>query len=127
MSIDWINSMYGWTPEMTERLVAAASAASGKDAVEKAAQEEADAKKTPDEKLLDARRNCEIAGRRFSGRIIGMLDRETGKLIDQYSILEKHRKEVPQIVTENFLDELDKVMVERGFRELPEEKEEEND
>jgi hypothetical protein len=122
--------MYGWTPEMTERLLAAAGAVSPvdrKDAVEKAAQEEADAKKTPDEKLLDARRNCEIAGQRFSGRILGMLDRETGKLIDQYSILEKHREEVPQIVTKNFLDELDKVMVERGFREPPEEKESEEE
>jgi hypothetical protein len=122
--------MYGWNPEMTAQLLAAAdaqNATASKEAKEKAEQEEADAKKTPDEQLTEGLRNCEIAGRRFCGRLIGILDRETGKLIDQFSILEKHRNEVTRIVTENFLDELDKVMVERGFRELPEEEESEEE
>jgi hypothetical protein len=47
-----------------------------------------------------------------------MLDREMSKLADQYSILDGHEEEVVQIVTKNFLGELDIAMRERGFSAL---------
>ena len=72
-------------------------------------------KKTPEERLFEAKECVRISGRQFCGRILGMLDRETGKLTDQFTILEGHEKEVARIVTKSFLIELDIEMRERGY------------
>jgi len=84
---------------------------------------EEDARKTPEEKLFEAKENCKIAGDRFCLRVVGMLDRETSKLVDQFPILEGLEDEVSEIVSLGFLIALDKEIRERGL--LPSDEEDE--
>ena len=58
---------------------------------------------------------CTLEGQKFCARTVGSLDRETGKLIDQYSVLEDHTKEIAELVSKRFLTDLDKAMKKRGF------------
>ncbi len=110
---------FGLTPEMMAAALSGQTPSNPTEAAEKA--EEAKAKKaeeekrTPEENLFEAKERVRISGRQFCGRILGMLDRETGKLTDQFTILEGHEKEVARIVTKCFLIELDKEMRERGY------------
>ena len=108
---------FGLTPEMLAAMSGQTSRKS--EAAEKAEEAKAkkaeDEKKTPEELLFDAKEKVRISGRQFCGRIVGMLDRETGKLTDQFTILEGHEKEVARIVTKSFLIELDIEMRERGY------------
>lgn len=110
--------MMWFPPEMIAQWQAMQSGQAA-DAEERAAEAKAKAeeesKKTPEEKLFEAKERCRVSGRQFCGRILGMLDRETGKLTDQFTILEGHEKDVARIVTKTFLLELDKEMRERGY------------
>ncbi len=107
--------MFGYFGFIPQEVVEAAQAEQKeKKADAKATQEAAD-KKTPEEQLFEAKECVRVSGRQFCGRILGMLDRETGKLTDQFTILEGHEKEVARIVTKSFLIELDIEMRERGY------------
>jgi hypothetical protein len=99
----WQAAMSGQSQEQAEKKEEA-----------KVKKAEAD-KKTPEEQLFEAKELVRVSGRQFCGRILGMLDRETGKLTDQFTILEGHEKEVARIVTKSFLIELDIEMRERGY------------
>jgi hypothetical protein len=73
-------------------------------------------KKTPEERVFAAKEHCRIAGMRMCPRIAGQIDRETGKLIDQFAEeLTGLEKEVTLIVWREFLSELD---IEIGKRKL---------
>ncbi len=72
--------------------------------------------KTPAERVFAAKEQCRQAGMRMCPRIAGQIDRETGKLIDQFCAeLTGLEKEVSQIVWKAFLNELD---IEVGKRKL---------
>jgi len=86
-----------------------------KEEQEKAAQEAADALKTDEEKLADGFRACKEAGNKLPKRLLGIVDRETGKMTDQFTILEDHKEEVSKIIMEEFLDQLDIELQERGL------------
>ena len=86
-----------------------------KEAREEREQEAANALKTDEEKLADAFRSCEEAGKKLPRRLMGQVDRETGKLTDQFTILEGHEDEVDKIVMDTFLDELDNELEGRGL------------
>jgi hypothetical protein len=71
-------------------------------------------KKTPEERVFAAKEQCRQAGQRMCPRIAGQIDRETGKLIDQFSEeLTGLEKEVTLIVWREFLSELDICVAER--------------
>jgi flagellar biosynthesis/type III secretory pathway protein FliH len=75
---------------------------------------EENAKKTPEERLFAAKEQCRQAGQRLCPRIAGQIDRETGKLIDQFAEeLTGLEKEVSKIVWSEFLSELDIAVAER--------------
>ncbi len=84
--------MYGmwFPPEMLEAMQAAQAQAQGKP------PEPADPPKkknaTPEEELAEAKANIDVAGQRMAGRIVGLLQREAGRLIDQYPILDNKMK-----------------------------------
>jgi hypothetical protein len=86
-----------------------------KEAKEKAEQVAADAKKSDEEKLEDGFRSCREAGKKLPKRLLGIVDRETGKLTDQFTILEDHAEKVSEIVMEEFLNQLDIELGERGL------------
>lgn len=86
-----------------------------KEKKEKAEQAEADAKKTPEEKLADAFRSAREAGNMLPRRLLGIVDRETGKLTDQFTVLEGHEEEVSNIVMDAFREGLDKEFEQRGM------------
>ena len=72
--------------------------------------------KSPAERVFAAKEQCRQAGMRMCPRIAGQIDRETGKLIDQFCAeLTGLEKEVSQIVWNEFLNELD---IEVGKRKL---------
>ena len=82
------------------------------------AQKKADEKiqKTPEERLFAAKEQVRMAGKRMCPRIAGQIDRETGKLIDQFAEeLTGLEKEVTLIVWREFLSELD---IEVGKRKI---------
>jgi hypothetical protein len=73
-------------------------------------------KKTPEERIFSAKEQCRQAGRRLCPRIAGQIDRETGKLVDQFAEeLTGLEKEVALIVWREFLSELD---IEVGKRKI---------
>lgn len=88
-----------------------------KEATEKAEQVAADAKKSPEEKLQDGFRSCKEAGRKLPKRLLGVVDRETGKMTDQFTVMEGHEAEVSRIIMDSFLDQLDIELRERGLIE----------
>ena len=98
-----------------------------KEAKEKAEKAEADAKKTPEEKLADGFKSCREAGNKLPKRLLGIVDREIGKLTDQFTVLEGHEEEVSNIVMESFREGLDKEFQERGLIVFPYGKPEEDD
>lgn len=74
-------------------------------------------KKTPEELLFAAKEQCRQAGQRLCPRIAGQIDRETGKLIDQFAEeLTGREKEVSKIVWNEFLSELDIAIAERKIK-----------
>jgi hypothetical protein len=74
-------------------------------------------KKSPEQRVFAAKEQCRQAGQRMCPRIVGQIDRETGKLIDQFSEeLTGLEKEVSQIVWSEFLSELDIVVAERKLQ-----------
>jgi hypothetical protein len=80
------------------------------------AQKKADekVKKTPDQRVFAAKEQCRQAGQRMCPRIAGQIDRETGKLIDQFAEeLTGLEEEVTQIVWREFLSELEIQVAER--------------
>jgi hypothetical protein len=84
----------------------------------KKAEEEAKEKeqKSPEERVFAAKEQCRQAGMRMCPRIAGQIDRETGKLIDQFCAeLTGLEKEVSEIVWREFLNELD---IEVGKRKI---------
>lgn len=92
-----------------------AKAAEAKKRAKKKARERI--RKTPEERILAAKEQCRQAGQRMCPRIVGQIDRETGKLIDQFSEeLTGLEKEVTQIVWREFLNELDIAVAERKLR-----------
>jgi len=94
------------------------------DAKEKAEQKAADAEKTPDQKLLDGLFSCKEAGKKLPRRLLGIVDRETGKMTDQFTALEGHEEEVSKIIMDEFLKQLDIELLERGLIEYEEDNEE---
>jgi hypothetical protein len=82
---------------------------------EKREQKAADALKSEEEQLVDAFRSCKEAGKKLPRRILGQVDRETGKLTDQYTVLEGREAEVEKIVMDTFLEELDNELEGRGL------------
>ena len=85
------------------------------DAKEKAEQDAADAKKTSEERLADGFRSCVEAGHKLPKRLLGIVDRETGKMTDQFTVLEGHKEEVSRIIMDSFLTQLDIELKERGL------------
>ena len=107
-------------PGITQEMLAAYSRGeswgdASKEAKEKAEQAEADAKKTNKEKLADAFRAVREEGNKLPRRLLGIVDRETGKLTDQFTILAGHEEEVSAIVMDAFRKGLDKEYKERGL------------
>lgn len=87
-----------------------------REAAEEAKRKEAEnALKTADELILEAKENCRIAGERFSGRILGMLDRESSKMVDQFPVLAEHEEEAKRIIGVNFLIAFDKEIRKRNY------------
>lgn len=86
-----------------------------KEAKEKREQAAADAQKTDEEKFTDALASSKEAGSKLARRLLGIVDRETGKLTDQYTVLEGHEEEVSHIVMEAFRENLDNEFRERGL------------
>lgn len=73
--------------------------------------------KSSEEQLADALSLCRKNGQTFCRRVLGMLDRETGKFIDQYiGVLKGKEKEVTKILWEEFLSELDVAIKERKIK-----------
>ncbi|KKN88838.1 hypothetical protein LCGC14_0244450 [marine sediment metagenome] len=106
----------GVTPEMLAAMQRGTYVSpASKEAKEKAEQVAADAKKTPDEKLRDGFRSCKEAGKKLPRRLLGIVDRETGKMTDQYTVMEGHEKEVSKIIMDAFLEQLDIELLERGL------------
>lgn len=92
-----------------------AKAAEAKQAAEEKAKKRF--KQTPEERVFAAKEQCRQAGMRMCPRIVGQIDRETGKLIDQFSEeLTGLEKEVTRIVWREFLSELDITVAERKLR-----------
>lgn len=112
--------MYGWFGMTQAQLEAYQRGETppehqSKDQKEKAEQAAADAKKTPEERLQDGFRACKEAGRKLPKRILGIVDRETGKMTDQFTVMEGHEEEVSRIIMASFLEHLDKELKERGL------------
>jgi hypothetical protein len=107
----------GITPEMVAAMTQQGDSPypCSKEAKEKAEQVAADAKKTPEEKLRDGLRSCKEAGKKLPRRLLGIVDRETGKMTDQYTVMEGHEKEVSKIIMDAFLEQLDIELQERGL------------
>jgi len=106
--------------EQDQRVIAEAreeSEAKAADAKKKEKEKEkAKDERTPDERVFAAKEQCRQAGMRMCPRIAGQIDRETGKLIDQFCAeLTGLEKEVSEIVWREFLSELD---IELGKRKL---------
>lgn len=92
-----------------------AKAAEAKKRAKKKARERI--RKTPEERISAAKEQCRQAGQRMCPRIVGQIDRETGKLIDQFSEeLTGLEKEITQIVWSEFLSELDIAIAGRKLR-----------
>jgi len=107
---------FGLTQEMMEAYSRGDSWGDpAKEAKEKKEQAEADAKKSPEEKLTEAFKSCKDAGNKLPRRLLGIVDRETGKLTDQYTQLEGHEEEVSAIVMKAFREGLDIELKERGL------------
>ena len=106
---------WGITPEMLAGMVGGNATPASKEAKEKSEQKAADAKKSPDEKLQDGFRSCKAAGKRLPLRLLGIVDRETGKMTDQYTVMEGHEKEVSKIIMDAFLEQLDIELRGRGL------------
>lgn len=116
--------LFGISPEVLEAMQNGENPyPPSKEAQEKAAQERADALKTDEEKLADGFRHCKEAGKKLPKRLLGIVDRETGKMTDQYTILEGHETEVSKIIMDEFLDQLDIELRARGLVETEEEDE----
>ncbi len=97
-----------------------AGAQPAKEAKEKKAkQAAADAKRTPEEKLADGFKACKEAGNKLPKRLLGIVDRETGKLTDMYTVLEGHEKEVSKLVMDEFIEQLDIELRRRGLLDDP--------
>lgn len=107
--------MFGISPEQMAAYAADTQAQYAQDAKDKAAHAASEAKKSPEEKLADAFRSCREAGKKLPNRLLGIVDRETGKLTDQFTILEDHADEVAEIVMEEFLEHLDIALRERSL------------
>jgi hypothetical protein len=111
--------MYGWFGLSAEDMAAMANgtyvAPVSQEAKEKAEQAAADSKKSPEQLLRDAFYACKEAGRKLPRRLLGIVDRETGKMTDQFTIMEGHEAEVSRIIMDSFLDQLDIELKERGL------------
>lgn len=106
----------GITPEMMASMQRGTYVSpASEEAKEKAAQAASDAKKTPDERLRDGFRSCKEAGKKLPRRLLGIVDRETGKMTDQYTVMEGHEKEVSKIIMDAFLEQLDIELMKRGL------------
>jgi len=117
--------LYGFTPEMMEAYSQGTSwGDAAKEAKEKKEQAAADAKKEPQEKLADAFKSCKQEGDKMPRKLLGIVDRETGKLTDQFTILEGHEEEVSRIVMTAFIAGLDIELRERGLLDDEEDNEE---
>ena len=66
-------------------------------------------KRTPDQQRTEARNNIEQAGIRMASRVIGMIEREASRLLDQFEILykEKTQLEVKKVIWKKFIVEVD--------------------
>ncbi len=121
--------MYGWFGLSAEDMAAMANgtytAPQSKEAKEKAEQVAADSKKTPEELLRDGFYACKEAGRKLPHRLLGIVDRETGKMTDQFTVMEGHEAEVSRIIMDSFLEHLDIELQERGLIEILEEDDDE--
>lgn len=117
--------MYGWFGLSATDMAAMADgtyvAPASKEAKEKAEQVAADSKKSPEERLQDGFRACKEAGHKLPRRLLGQVDRETGKMTDQFTQLEGHEAEVSRIIMDSFLAQLDNELQERGLIEIEEE------
>jgi hypothetical protein len=120
--------MYGWFGLSATDMAAMANgtyeAPASQEAKEKAEQVAADAKKSPEELLQDGFRACKEAGHKLPKRLLGQVDRETGKMTDQFTQLEGHEAEVSKIIMDSFLAQLDNELQERGLIEPIEEEDE---
>lgn len=120
--------MYGWFGLSQEDMAAMQEGTyvhpQTKEAKEKAEQAAADDAKSLEEKLADGFRSCKEAGRKLPKRLLGIVDRETGKMTDQFTALEGHETEVSNIIMNSFLDQLDNELQERGLIEVIEEEDE---
>lgn len=103
------------------------SASLAKEAKEKSEQEEADAKKSTDERLQDAFRSCKEAGMKLPRRLLGIVDRETGKMTDQFTVMEGHEEEVSKIIMDAFIEQLDIELMDRGLIMYEDEDEDKED
>jgi hypothetical protein len=119
--------MMGWFGLSAEAMAAMQNgtyeAPVSKEAKEKAEQADADSKKSPDQLLRDAFYACKEAGRKLPHRLLGIVDRETGKMTDQFTIMEGHEAEVSRIIMDAFLEHLDIELRERGLIEDEEDNE----
>lgn len=88
-----------------------------KDNAEKAKEAEAEAKKTPEEKKADGLRAASRAGETLARRIMGIVDRETGKITDQFTVLEDFKDETDAAIKASFVKHLDIILRERGLVE----------
>lgn len=119
---------FGMTQEMVEAYQRGETPAEhvNKELKEKQEQAAADAKKTPEERLQDAFRACKEAGHKLPRRLLGIVDRETGKMVDQFEALDGHEEEVSRIIMDSFLAQLDNELQERGLIEIIEEEDDES-
>lgn len=124
--------MYGWFGISAEQLQAMARGETSipnsvsQEAKEKSEQKAADAKKSTEELLRDAFYSCKEAGKKLPRRLLGIVDRETGKMTDQFTVMEGHEEEVSKIIMDSFLEQLDIELQERGLI-ADEEDEEDNE
>jgi len=71
--------------------------------------------KTFDELFIDAKENCIVAGERLALRLIGVLDREAGKIIDQYPILNDYEVDTKRLIDLSFFIAFDKEVKKRKY------------
>jgi len=65
--------------------------------------------KTPEDLRNEARNNVDIAGEKMAGRVAGMIGREAGRLMDQFSVLNKEstKFKVTKRIWKSFMESLD--------------------
>lgn len=111
---------YGISQEQIDAITLGSPSSKAKEAKERSEQEESDAQKSTDERLQDAFRSCKEAGMKLPRRLLGIVDRETGKMTDQYTVMEGHEEEVSKIIMDAFIEQLDIELQERGLIEYEE-------